>query len=101
MRKYQYHRETLMKSSFIFSALFLLFSIPLFSQDVIRQQNCTNESISRQADSLRELYTKDGYILVREASMSMEREYEMPVIVPLTQGSWYQYVFIGDISSRL
>jgi hypothetical protein len=101
MRKYQYHRETLMKSSFIFSALFLLFSIPLFSQDVIRQQNCTNESISRQADSLRELYTKDGYILVREASMSMESEYEMPVIVPLTQGSWYQFVFIGDFSSRL
>lgn len=101
MRKYQYHREKHMYPSRILTALLLLFSIPVFSQDVIRQQNCTNESISKQADSLRELYTKDGYILVREASMSMESEYEMPVIVPLTQGSWYQFVFIGDFSSRL
>ena len=31
----------------------------------------------------------------------MESEFEMPVIVPLTQGSWYQFVFIGDYSSRL
>mgnify|MGYP001569687505 FL=1 len=33
--------------------------------------------------------------------MNMESEYEMPVIFPLTQGSWYQFVFIGDYSSRL
>lgn len=38
---------------------------------------------------------------MREASMTMESEFEMPVIVPLTQGSWYQFVFIGDYSSRL
>ena len=31
----------------------------------------------------------------------MESEYEMPVVVPLNQGSWYQFVFIGDYSSRL
>jgi len=33
--------------------------------------------------------------------MTMESEFEMPVIVPLTQGSWYQIVFIGDITSKL
>lgn len=33
--------------------------------------------------------------------MQMESEYEMPVIVPLTEGSWYQFVFIGDMSSKL
>ena len=84
----------------LFLALFA-FCACASSQEVIRQQSCTNESISRQADSLRELYTKDGYLLVREASMSMESEFEMPVIVPLTQGSWYQFIFIGDYSSRL
>ena len=31
----------------------------------------------------------------------MESEFEMPVIVPLTQGSWYQFVFIGDYTSKL
>ena len=33
--------------------------------------------------------------------MTMESEYEMPVIVPLTEGSWYYFVFIGDPTSRL
>ncbi len=44
---------------------------------------------------------KNGFIVVKEASMAMESEYEMPVIVPLTQGSWYQFIFIGDITSKL
>jgi hypothetical protein len=72
-----------------------------FSQDVIRQQSCSNELITRQADSLRKLYAEDGYVLLKEASMAMESEFEMPVIIPLTEGSWYQFVFIGEYSSRL
>ena len=101
MLKYQFHREKLMNQSRILLAALLLFGSTAFSQEVLRQQSCSNESISKQADSLREHYTKNGYILVREASMTMESEYEMPVIVPLTQGSWYQFIFIGDFSSRL
>ena len=31
----------------------------------------------------------------------MESGYEMPVVVPLTQGSWYHFAFIGDKSSGL
>ena len=90
-----------MKKPLLLLTSFFLFSTLVYSQDVIRQQSCSNDMISRQADSLKELYAKDGYILVREASMTMESEFEMPVIVPLTQGSWYQFVFIGDYSSRL
>lgn len=89
-----------MKKPYLFIAS-LLFSIASFSQEVIRQQSCSNESISKQADSLKSLYSKDGYLLLKEASMTMESEFEMPVIVPLTQGSWYQFVFIGDYTSRL
>jgi len=33
--------------------------------------------------------------------MTMESEYEMPVIVPLSEGNWYYFIFIGDLSSRL
>lgn len=67
----------------------------------IRQQPCSNESIIRQADSIKNELSKQGFEIVKEASMTMESDYEMPVIVPLTQGSWYQFVFIGDISSKL
>lgn len=62
---------------------------------------CADTLILHQADSLKQLLTKQGFIVVKEASMNMESEYEIPVIVPLTQGSWYQFVFIGDISSKL
>ncbi|MBD0295586.1 MAG: hypothetical protein ICV84_10390 [Flavisolibacter sp.] len=82
--------------------LLFLFTVALgFSQDVIRLQECKNLDIQRQVDSLKQLYAKDGFSVLKEASISMESEYEMPVIVPLQQGTWYQFVFIGDITSRL
>ena len=71
------------------------------AQDVIRQQPCMSPSILQQADSMKLLLAKQGYMVVKEASMQMVSEYEMPVIVPLNEGSWYQFVFIGDMTSRL
>lgn len=71
------------------------------AQDVIRQNSCSNPSILHQADSIKKELAKSGFVVVKEASMEMESEYEMPVIVPLTEGSWYQFVFIGDVSSKL
>ncbi|WP_121354016.1 hypothetical protein [Flavisolibacter nicotianae] len=91
-----------MKNTIFFFLLFVLAAGSTASaQDVIRLQECNNSSIKQQADSLRQLYGRDGFQVIREASISMESEYEMPVVVPLQQGSWYQFVFIGDISSRL
>ena len=72
-----------------------------FSQDVIRLQECKNLDIQHQVDSLKQLYAKDGFTVLKEASIAMESEYEMPVVMPLQQGTWYQFVFIGDVSSRL
>ena len=69
--------------------------------NVIRQNQCSSPSILAQADSVKKILAKQGFEVVKEASMQMESEYEMPVIVPLTQGSWYQFVFIGDMSSKL
>ncbi|HMK24575.1 MAG TPA: hypothetical protein VK483_00995 [Chitinophagaceae bacterium] len=85
----------------ILIAFTLFVSHSAFSQEVIRLQSCTNDMISQQVDSLKNLYGKDGYVLLKEASITMESEFEMPVIVPLTEGSWYQFVFIGDYTSRL
>jgi hypothetical protein len=71
------------------------------SQDVIRLKSCEDSQISRQVDSLKKLYSNDGFALLKEASITMESEFEMPVVVPLTQGSLYQFVFIGEQTSRL
>lgn len=92
-----------MKNRFIIVSLLFSFFLPalVMSQDVIRQNACSSPDITRQADSVKAELAKQGFIVVKEASMEMESEYEMPVIVPLTEGSWYQFVFIGDITSRL
>jgi len=92
-----------MKSPIFILSLFttLCFASQGKAQDVIRQASCSELSIQHQADSVKQELAQQGFIVVKEASMQMESEYEMPVIVPLTQGSWYQFVFIGDISSKL
>lgn len=84
-----------------FIAAALLFVATAQAQDVIRIQECKSESIKGQADSLKTLYSKDGFVVLKEASITMESEYEMPVIVPLQERSWYQFVFIGEPTSRL
>ena len=93
-----------MKNRLLLISFFIvMFSgLKLYAQDnVIRQSPCSSPAIQRQADSIKKELAKLGFIVLKEASMEMESEYEMPVIVPLKEGAWYQFVFIGDISSRL
>jgi hypothetical protein len=80
----------------------LLCSSRLFAQqDVIRQAPCENAVIKRQADSLKASLASDNFELVRDAMFGMESEYEMPVILPMEKGVWYQVIFIGDEKSKL
>lgn len=79
----------------------MCFSVHTKAQDVIRQSPCSDTYILHEADSVKQELINQGFIVVKEASMTMESEYEMPVIVPLNQGSWYQCVFIGDVTSKL
>ena len=90
-----------MKRPIILTLTLSLICASLYAQDVIRLQSCEDNLISHQVDSLKNIYSKEGYVLLKEASITMESEYEMPVVVPLTQGSWYQFVFIGDYTSKL
>lgn len=90
-----------MKRSFILVLALTLCSALTYSQNVIRLQSCDDEFIKKQVDSLKGLYSNDGFVLLKEASITMESEFEMPVVVPLNEGTWYQFVFIGEYSSKL
>jgi hypothetical protein len=87
------------------SALLILLAVlaghTSWSQETIRQQPCVNESYKPIIDSVKQLYKEKGYSLLREASMMMESDFEMPVVVPLTGKMIYQFIFIGDPGSRL
>jgi hypothetical protein len=93
-------KSFLFKFTILWGMLFLSLSI-MAQDDVIRLESCMNESYKPQIDSLKHLFASKGYEVVREASIKMESEYEMPIVVPLNQGTWYQFIFIGDPSSKL
>jgi hypothetical protein len=90
-----------MKRSGILLFALVIFATLSHAQEVIRVQSCNDTLIQRQVDSLKILYSKAGYNVLREASITMESEYEMPVVVQLQERALYQVVFIGDITSRL
>ncbi|WP_276484965.1 hypothetical protein [Paraflavitalea pollutisoli] len=86
----------------ILSFSLLIISNNLLAQDVIRQQSCEGGNPYQQTvDSLKQAFTAQGFTVLREASMIMESEFEMPIVMPMNQGTGYQFVFIGDPSSRL
>src|SRR5260221_3242537 len=82
-------------------ALFILCGQHLMAQELIKQENCDTTPYHYQIDSLKSLFKSKGFIVLREASMSMQSEYEMPIVVPMSQGALYEFVFIGDPSSKL
>jgi hypothetical protein len=81
--------------------LFIVAGYSLSAQEVIRQESCDTSPFHSEIDSLKNVFNSQGYIVLREASMTMQSEYEMPIVVPMNQGSLYQFVFIGDPTSRL
>lgn len=90
-----------MKRSGVLLFVLLFFASLVHAQEVIRVRPCNDTLIQRQVDSLKVLYSKAGYNVLREASITMESEYEMPVVVQLQERALYQVVFIGDITSKL
>ena len=98
---FQYLSRTLMKKLYLVLFALMLSVLSANSQEVIKIKSCNDQLIAHQVDSLKKLYSDDGFVLMKEASITMESEFEMPVIVPLNQGSLYQFVFIGDYTSRL
>jgi hypothetical protein len=90
-----------MKNQILTTLIFIFLSAEGMSQNVIKQASCSDKTVLQTADSVKQDLIRQGFIIEKEASMTMESEYEMPVIVPLTEGNWYQFVFIGDQSSKL
>lgn len=93
--------KTPLKNHLLIFMICMSFSQLVNGQDIIRQIPCLDSTSKFEADSIKREMAKEGFIMVREASMTMESGYEMPVIVPLTQGTWYRFAFIGDMSSKL
>ncbi len=93
--------EEPLKNHLLIFALLLILNPLAKGQEVIKQVSCFYSTLKAQADSIKKEMAAQGFIVVREATMTMESGYEMPVIVPLTEGTWYSFAFIGDLTSKL
>ena len=83
------------------SVLLIALSVAGQKSDVIRIQPCSDSLIMHEVDSLKSFYSQNGFSLLKEATVTMQSQFELPVIVPLKEGSWYQFIFIGDYTSQL
>ncbi len=81
--------------------MLILYGHSLQAQELIRQEPCEVNPFTQQIDSIKALFASQGFVVLREASMNMLSEYEMPIVVPMTEGALYDFVFIGEPSSRL
>ena len=81
--------------------LALTIALKSIAQPMVNKAVFSDAAIQSQADSIKDLYSKMGFVVAKESGMNMESEYETPVILPLKQGTWYRIVFIGDYTSRL
>lgn len=93
--------KNLFRSFIMLLFCYLSFGQTGHGQDRIVQRACYDSALKLQADTVKNALAEKGFILVREATVTMESQYEMPVIVPLTAGTYYQFVFIGDPDSKL
>jgi hypothetical protein len=79
-----------------------LYSLACYSQNAVHPNDIAESfMITHQADSVKQELCAEGFVVVKEAFMEMESQYEMPIVVPLNQGTLYQFVFIGDMTSTL
>ena len=56
--------------------------------------------LKKQADSIKARFAMAGYTVVEETRVTMKSETDLPVIINMKEGAWYQVVFIGDTRSR-
>jgi hypothetical protein len=83
--------------TYLIGSLLLLSASAASAQD---QDPCDNNLIQKQVDSLKNIFLKNGFMIMQEANVAMESESELPVIVPMKMGANYQVVFIGDVHSQ-
>ena len=102
MPLFDYNLVSYRKQLYLGAALVLM-SLAMAAQkdDVIRLQPCSDSLITHEIDSLKNFYGKNGFALLKEATVAMQSAFELPVIMPLNEGNWYQFIFIGDYTSQL
>lgn len=92
-----------MKNKLFFTLLFLFYSFVCkaqFTKLPVYFDIGTMENLY-QIDSLKKLFVEgQNFVMVKESAVQMTNNYESTIFLPLKQGHWYKFVFVGDLSSK-
>ena len=78
-----------------------LLNLKGYGQKTIALSDCVDSLIIREADSIKQVFASQDFILLKETSVGMVNQYELPIVLPLNKGDVYQFIFIGDPTSIL
>jgi hypothetical protein len=81
--------------------IFAILSMQSIAQPIVDSDIIADIIMARQTDSLKNLFDQEGFVIIKEATIAMKSQYEKPIILPLTEGTWYRIIFVGDKSSKL
>ncbi|MEO6833390.1 MAG: hypothetical protein ABI169_14380 [Chitinophagaceae bacterium] len=86
-----------MKKVIFLLGVFLMFCLPLFAQKGAREPlvGCIDPALRLQADSIKQHYLKQGFVVYRDAMINMESMMPFPVVVQLVRGHLYEIIFVG------
>lgn len=82
----------------LLSIIFIVFNLLSFTVFAGHNGNGASE-IAAFKSKVSELYTKyklDGFVTYKGGDIPMENRTEFPIFVDLEEGSWYQFVVVGD-----
>ena len=90
-------------SSWLFAMLFglsFMFASCFESKEVIRQTQCDATIQKKIADSVANVFAKDGFTVLQATQVSVKNDFEQPIMFPLQQGGHYQLIFAGDPNAK-
>jgi UDP-N-acetyl-D-mannosaminuronate dehydrogenase len=76
-----------------------LLTLTTVAQPLVKKIATDNAYILTQADSVKSVFEKDGFVLSKSSAMTMESNNELPVILSFTAGTNYRIVFISENTS--
>jgi len=80
----------------------ICFSTIFTAQQAAAQKNtsasvgCVDPAIRTQAQEIKQHFQKQGFVVYRDAMISMSSMEPYPVIVQLQKGQFYQIIFVGN-----
>jgi len=88
--------------SFLTILLLNLYSLTSFAQttEVTPEMKESVRLYNAKINELIDRHSKNGFTIIKESKLPLRNAIDMVIHVPLHEGDWYHFCFVGDPTSR-